>query len=273
MIVSAAPQRPIVGRAELVRDDLTDHDAPGAADHHRRDVVADGGNEFDDGRGDHTGHGERQRHPEEAHDRAVAEVGRGLQERAVDLLERHVDRQDRKRRPRVGQGEYHCEFAVQEVLERRLDEPQVNEAGIDDAVVAEHDLPGENPKQVAGHEGNVDQDQPCHEVLLDPEGEKVGRRVGHHDGDECHHRRHLDRLPEKLAVEPLLEEHLVVFERESLVHVDVGLGPEAIGDEGEDRQREQADHHQQRLSRTRFPWTQNWLNRSVQGGPEHDRQF
>ena len=27
----------------------------------------------------------------------------------------------------------------------------------------------------------------------------------------------------------------------------------------------------QYLSRTRFPWTQNWLNRSVQGGPEHDR--
>ena len=26
-----------------------------------------------------------------------------------------------------------------------------------------------------------------------------------------------------------------------------------------------------RVSRTRFPWTQNWLNRSVQGGPEHDR--
>ncbi len=25
------------------------------------------------------------------------------------------------------------------------------------------------------------------------------------------------------------------------------------------------------LSRTRFPWTLNWLNRSVQGGPEHDR--
>ena len=28
-------------------------------------------------------------------------------------------------------------------------------------------------------------------------------------------------------------------------------------------------HH--KVSRTRFPWTQNWLNRSVQGGPEHDR--
>ena len=27
----------------------------------------------------------------------------------------------------------------------------------------------------------------------------------------------------------------------------------------------------QKVSRTRFPWTQNWLNRSVQGGPEHDR--
>ena len=29
--------------------------------------------------------------------------------------------------------------------------------------------------------------------------------------------------------------------------------------------------HVLRVSRTRFPWTQNWLNRSVQGGPEHDR--
>ena len=28
---------------------------------------------------------------------------------------------------------------------------------------------------------------------------------------------------------------------------------------------------EQMVSRTRFPWTQNWLNRSVQGGPEHDR--
>ena len=30
-------------------------------------------------------------------------------------------------------------------------------------------------------------------------------------------------------------------------------------------------HRAHALSRTRFPWTQNWLNRSVQGGPEHDR--
>ena len=30
-------------------------------------------------------------------------------------------------------------------------------------------------------------------------------------------------------------------------------------------------HPVQQMSRTRFPWTQNWLNRSVQGGPEHDR--
>ena len=32
-----------------------------------------------------------------------------------------------------------------------------------------------------------------------------------------------------------------------------------------------ADAIVDRVSRTRFPWTQNWLNRSVQGGPEHDR--
>ena len=35
----------------------------------------------------------------------------------------------------------------------------------------------------------------------------------------------------------------------------------------------EALHAMIKVSRTRFPWTQNWLNRSVQGGPEHDRQF
>ena len=34
---------------------------------------------------------------------------------------------------------------------------------------------------------------------------------------------------------------------------------------------ETGGHTRQWVSRTRFPWTQNWLNRSVQGGPEHDR--
>ena len=36
---------------------------------------------------------------------------------------------------------------------------------------------------------------------------------------------------------------------------------------------EYTDAKERLVSRTRFPWTQNWLNRSVQGGPEHDRQF
>ena len=36
---------------------------------------------------------------------------------------------------------------------------------------------------------------------------------------------------------------------------------------------ERLQHGFVEMSRTRFPWTQNWLNRSVQGGPEHDRQF
>ena len=37
------------------------------------------------------------------------------------------------------------------------------------------------------------------------------------------------------------------------------------------RSRIQRIHELFPMSRTRFPWTQNWLNRSVQGGPEHDR--
>ena len=61
----------------------------------------------------------------------------------------------------------------------------------------------------------------------------------------------------------------------------IGLGPRWGGSLGQIRAFIEAARQQHPddgflevlVSRTRFPWTQNWRNRSVQGGPEHDRQF
>ena len=61
----------------------------------------------------------------------------------------------------------------------------------------------------------------------------------------------VDFLP-KVKIEIVLEDNLV---ERAVETIDQAARTGRIGD----------------VSRTRFPWTQNWLNRSVQGGPEHDR--
>ena len=244
-------QRPVVGRAELGSDDLAEHHAPRAADHHRRDVVADRGDELDDGRNDDARHRQRQSDPEERSDRILAKIGCSFEQGAVDLRERHVDGQDGKSGPRVGKGEDHRESAVQQELERAVAETHVHERGIDDAAVAQHDLPREHPQQVARQERQADQDQPGELVLPDLERQEIGNRIRQQHGDQRHGCRHADRAQEQLAVDPLVEERLVVAERERLDDVNVFLGPEAVDEEGEDRQRQRADHDRERRRQLR----------------------
>ena len=243
-------QRPVVGRAELGRDDLAEHHAPRTADHHRGDVVANRGDELDDGGDDDAGHRQRQRDPEESPRGTLAEVGRRFQKGAVDFRERHVDGQDGKGGPRVGEGEDHGESAVQQLV-RTGDYAEVHERGVDDAVVAQNDLPREHPQQVARQERQADQDQPRELVLPDLERQEIGDRIRQQHGDERHRRRHPDRPQQQLAVDPLVEKRLVVAERERLDRVHVLLGPEAVDDKGEDRQRERADHERERWRQLR----------------------
>ena len=57
----------------------------------------------------------------------------------------------------------------------------------------------------------------------------------------------------------------------SLVLIGFGIGGPLFGWFSDYLGRRKAPMLISAVSRTRFPWTQNWLNRSVQGGPEHDR--
>ena len=49
------------------------------------------------------------RNPEKALDRSVTEVGRSFEQRTIDFLQRHVDRQDCERGPGVSKGQHHRE--------------------------------------------------------------------------------------------------------------------------------------------------------------------
>jgi hypothetical protein len=63
MMVSAAPNGQLLASpnclAELSRDDLTEHHALRAANHHRRDEIADRGDEFNNSCSDYTRHRQR----------------------------------------------------------------------------------------------------------------------------------------------------------------------------------------------------------------------
>ena len=84
----------------------------------------------------------------------------GFQQRPVDLFEAHIDRQNGKGDPGMRQSQHHRGRAVEQEIKRLVDQPQLDEAGIDDAVEAQHDLPGKDTQQVAGPDRHRDEDQP-----------------------------------------------------------------------------------------------------------------
>ena len=195
---------------------------------------------------------------------------------AVDLLQRHVDRQDGHRGPGVGQGDDDRGRVVEQELQRTGNDPERDEPGVDDAVVAEDHLPREDAEQVAGPEGNRDQDDPHHLVLLDVEGDVVRERIGQHDGDQRHQGGDADGAVEDEVIDLLLEERGVVLRGEGPDDVDVFLLPEAH--RGEDEQGEEQpehDHHQgrrqQRIASRRLaphePHAHTPARRRVGGSP------
>ena len=155
------------------------------------------------------------------------------------------------------QGDDHGRRVVEDEVERCFDDSQRHQAGVDDAVEAEHHLPGKDSKQVAGPEWDGDQNQPDQLIRLHLEGDEVGRRIGQQDGRQGYRAGDLDRLQQQLEVDRLLEENNIVVEAETAVEVEINLGPET--ERYQDRERDrQGDEHpghgrrQQRVAAKRF---------------------
>src|SRR5205085_3796815 len=98
--------------------------------------------------------GERQRHAPKRLQTARAEIARGLEQAAVEALERDEDRERDERKPDVSEHEHDREPAVEELRDRvvRRSEAGPDEEAVDDTLVAEDDLPGEDAQEVARQE-------------------------------------------------------------------------------------------------------------------------
>ena len=92
--------------------------------------------------------------------RARVQVGGGVEQRRIDPLEGGVDRQRRERDPDVDEGDGHRDAVVEQ--SRRAGSsirPLPDQERVDDALLAEHQLPGHDPQQVARPERDEQQDQ------------------------------------------------------------------------------------------------------------------
>ena len=108
-------ERHVARHGELALDQVADVDGARAAEQVGRQVGAERRNEDQHAAGDDAGRGQRHRHaPERARGRG-AQVGGGLEQRAVELLERRVERQDHERQLAVDLAEQHREVVVEQV--------------------------------------------------------------------------------------------------------------------------------------------------------------
>ena len=161
----------------------------------------------------------------------------------------------------MGQGDHHGKGAVEQELQRLVDDTEADEARIDDPVEAEDDLPGEDPQQIAGPEGDGDQDQPEHLVAGDPEGQEIGHGIGEQHHGDGRHQGQDDRFDQQDGIDgigqgkgnappigrPLrgFDQAPVIVEGEGRIDAVEILGPEADqhqGDDGNDQHRQHEQH-------------------------------
>ena len=176
----------------------------------------------------------------------------------------------------MGQRQDHRVRVIEDHADRLVDHPEAHQTGIDHAVVAEDDLPGEDAQQIAGPERYGNQDQPDHLVPRHPEGDEIRHRIGEQDGGDCHHSGNPHRLEQQRRVDrkvdadrpgdgkrrkldagnlkfnpDALEKFQVVGEGQRVIDIEVVLCPEAVCAQQADRQRERQQHDTQRRRQER----------------------
>ena len=163
------PERDVARHRELALDEA-------ARVHRARPSQEVGGEERAQGRDEHehaarddAGGGEGQRHPPEGAGRSGAEVGGGLEERAVELLHGHVQREDHERQLAVDLAEHDREIVVEE---RQRRDPQTAQRLVHEPLGAQEEDPGVHPHEEARPEGQDHEDE---ERVLPPRGGEPGR--------------------------------------------------------------------------------------------------
>ena len=192
MIDSAEAERKIAAPADLHHDQLRHQQLVVAAEDLRRDVVADGQHEGEEGADHDAGQRQRQDDVDEGPDRPGAEIGRGLAVARAELLQIGEDRQRQQHDEEMHEADRPWRAACWRAAPARRTRPVAGQRAVDDAVLGQHQQPAVGAHDIGGPERQHRQHQrqplPALRHLL---GEDPGERIGEQHRDDGDDRRHL----------------------------------------------------------------------------------
>jgi hypothetical protein len=153
-----ARDRQVAVLEELIRQHAADHQLIGAAEQRRNHVLAHRRDEHQQAAGEDAGERLRQRDRQERAKRPCAQIRRRLEQRRVVLLEVRVQRQDHERQIRIHDADIHREVGLHQ-HQWTVDDAEVQQHVVDDAVVVQQPDPGVHAQQERGPERQHHQHQ------------------------------------------------------------------------------------------------------------------
>jgi hypothetical protein len=198
---------PVEGDAELGLDLVAVEQLPGAADEVRSDELTGHRHEHEDDAGDDAGRSERKHDLPEDPDALRAERGGRPQEVGIQAFEGHIERDDHERQVEVDFGDQDPEPTELEYLKRIVRDSGPGEELVDDALLSEAHLPGEDSHDVRGPPRNDDQNQDevssCRRLAGEnPSRGKSNRECDHRDA-QCEQEAPLEQLSDERVVKEL----------------------------------------------------------------------
>ena len=204
-------ESPVHELRDLGLDQHGDHRVPQAAEHGGRDVEAERDQEHEHAAAPHPGQAQGEEHAEErAQGPGAQRLGRPRQ-RAVDAHHDAVERQDHQRQQHVHHADVHADGTVEQ-LQRRVDEPGLEQERVDDSLRTEQHHPRVGPDQEARQIRHDDQQQEEPPPSPADAQQDVRGRVPEEEAAEGDGEAHAEGAREDLQISRLREEVGIVGE-------------------------------------------------------------
>src|SRR5262249_61910770 len=97
----------------------------------------------------------------------------------------------------MGQCDDHGKRTVEQGIERMVDEAEGAKRSVDGAAVAQNNLPGEDPEEIAGPERRGDRDDPCEPPRPWCEGDVAGDWICQDNAEDCDQPRNCERTDDQ----------------------------------------------------------------------------
>ena len=148
----------------------------------------------------------------------------------------------------MGQRDDHRVDVIKDKGQRFVNQADIQQSGVDDAIIAKDHFPQKNPDQIGRPERDRDQEQPQRfAVGAHMERHEIGNRKSQKHRHHSHHRRYEQRALQQRAIDRLVDDLAIIVQRECRVDIHEILGPETEQDDRPQRE----GHQQQRIEKRR----------------------